>query len=387
MSTLHPAFGSPGVANSLSTQNINATTDWLSFRYQAHSTTPIKKIKVWCTNLTASPGTLGVVLTSNVSGVPNVSGGVPVDIGGGSATLVTVAAASVFSTGAETTLTFTNAYTPTVGELIWVVLYPTTGTWDGSNHITLGSGSSFGLGVFIGDEIVATSVDTGTSFSYVTGGPAVSWLDASDNYLPTVISCVPGASSATATFADSATPDTYGNMFTTPANYSPVLWGVAFGVLNGPSSATNSDYSALLTKNPLSGSSEIGQIDIDVSVWRGAYSGSTLGFLRFPNGPYTLDANTAYAVSIKAAGAGSMNVFRFPFGDDAARLSMFLSRGLSQVTRTGGAGYGGSGDMTQSLLFACNIFPCFSLPDGSAGGGGGPRTHLGPLGVEGVRLF
>jgi len=354
--------------NGLAFATLDATTDMVAFGIVPQSTTAIKKIQVWISaKAHASAGDINVVITTNALGVPVVSGGVPTDAGGGSPTLVTVSRASLTAL-ATYTFTFTNGFTPTAGVRYWVVFYP-TGTWDASNSIAVGTSWS---GAFANSGLEPTTVSADTGSSWVTTPttmmhPSFTLLDASDNCLATISAACVGSASVAAAFTSSSNPDEHGNMFTTPANYSP--W--CFGMLDFPTTGnvTTADFSVYLVRDPLGTPSIIDQVDIDISVWRAAnYNGTQSLIWRWPNGPHTLDANTAYAVTKAATGAGTITVYRTQLASNAARLAAYTLKGITQVARQNG-----TGAYTETNTLVCNLLPVLQFADGAASGGGGSR--------------
>lgn len=364
MSTLSTATLALNAGNNLTTAVLDATTDMVAFGIMPWSTTAIKKIQVWIsTKAHVSSGDINVVITTNALGMPVVSGGVPTDAGGGSPTLVTVSRASL-TAGATYTFTFTNGFTPTADTRYWVVFYP-TGTWDASNSISIGTSFS---GAFTnnGLEPSVVSADTGSSWTTTPttmAHPSFTLLDASDNCLNTFSAVCVGAASASAAFTSSSNPDEYGNMFTTPANYSPAC----YGMLDAPTTGnfTTADFSVYLIRDPLGTPTIVDQVDIDISVMRAAsYNGALNLFWRWPDGPHTLDANTVYAVTKAATGAGTITIYRTQFASNAARLAAYAYKGISQVARQNG-----TGAYTETNTLVCNMVPVLAFADGSASGG------------------
>jgi hypothetical protein len=368
-------FGPTTSQATLTSFTMDSTGDMIAFRWRARSTTAIAKLLVWCTAKTGDPRNIGVVIAADVNGLPSISGGIPVDIGGGSPTLLTVANASVTNAAANT-FTFTNAYTPTADTDYWFCLYATGSggtTWDASNRYQWGQAWG-NLGNFWG-ELIATSTDgAGATWSYsstVSLAP-FSLQDGSSNYLPTIGAACPGATTGGVSYQASSNPDEYGNLVTVPASTTIDLYGVYYHY--SMASATLSDHDIFAYTDPLGTPSLKEQLSVDVSAFFPSTSQARF-VRRFQSGPYTLTAAQVLGVAVRNTGTGNCTVGEMIFNASAARLAADLLAGIYGINREGG-----SGAYTPQTDRIYTVLPLWAFT-GTAGGAGGGAVMGGQGGV------
>jgi hypothetical protein len=344
---------------------MDSTGDMVAWRWRARSTTAIKKLLVWCTAKTGGPRDIGVVIAADVNGVPSISSSIPVDIGGGSPTLVTVANASV-SNAAVATFTFTNAYTPTANTDYWVCLYALgTGgtTWDASNRYQWLQNYSFATG-FSG-ELSASSTDgAGVTWAYGnSAGGAIAAFSVQDNssaYLPTICSFCAGATTGSVAFQASSNPDEYGNTFTIPSSTTVDLYGMTYH--HSLASASLSDHDLFAYTDPLGTPSLKEQLSVDVSAWYPSTT-QTRFLRRLEAGPYSLTAGQVVSVAVRNTGTGNTTIGVMIANAAAALAATDVFNGTSGITRDGGSGaYSAQTDRIYG------VFPLLAFT-GTSGGG------------------
>lgn len=353
-----PTFTQAGIA----TFTLDAVSDMTAWQFEAQSTTAIKKVQFHIDTKTGTPGNLDVYLTADNNGSPNIAGGVPVDIGGGSPTLVSIANGSLAA--GVNTATFTNAYTPTIGTKYWVVLFPGAGGsgWSASHRyiFTMGT-NAFGGGK---GEKAANSTDTGATWSLAgVSIHSFSLQDASDNYLMLINSAVFSSSNAAIGVSDASNPDEYGMIFTNPSNAAVDLHGI--GWFYRLSNATTSDHTVAAYTDPLGTPSLLESITIDVSAYFPAATTNQTFIERWKSGPYTLASGAEVAVSVKATGAGTVTHAQVLFHSNAARMAALMLMDWYGVTRNGG-----SGAFTPVTTAWYSIFPVYSVEAPTPSGGG-----------------
>lgn len=354
---LPPAAGSVAVT----TFTMDATTDFIAFRFLALTTAPIVKAEVFVGTKTGTPGNLECVLTANVAAIPEVSGGVPVDVGGGSPTLVSIAQASI-STASRVTITFTNAFTPTAGTWYWLVLYPGAGGsgWSGSHRYIWRQGVGAG-GVSYGGEATATSTDTGGTFTHGTVIPYASFLTTGDAYLPTLASCCFDAAGTT-DVDDTSNPDERGTAFLVPANTTAMIYGLSF--VNRSESAT-SDFSVSCYSND----TQLATRAIDQSELVNTSGTNLNGSFSFLAGQ-TVAAGATGRVAVKSTNATEfIRHGVYEFGTQARRESARLFRDSWYCHQNGG-----SGGFTDDKTRWYGIEPHVEF-NGSGGSGGAGSTY------------
>lgn len=355
-------FGAPAwTVNSSSQHIMDATTDFCGWQFEAQGTTPIAKLRWFVATKTGTPDNLGVVITADNNGVPNIVASVPVDIGGGSPTLVSLGNASI-TNNAVNTATFTNAFTPTAGTRYWVVLYPLSGGgsgWSASHRYihemasaNLGSGSH---------EFGATSTDSGTNWSILSGIQSFSLLDGSDNYLPTMLAACFGSATFLVSYGVGSNPDEYGNLLTVPMDATLDLHGLHY--LYRITDAVNADHTLFAYTDPLGSPTLLESMAVDVSTFRPTINTNFIFSKRFTSGPYTLTGGTALSLSARCTGTGNLQIGPIVFESQAAREAALLLRDLYGVTREGG-----SGAFTATLDRINQFLPLDEVL-GTAGGG------------------
>ena len=347
-----------GLATTVQTQ-LDSVADMIAWSFEARTTTPIAKLVFRTGTLTGSPGTASIVLSADANCQPTISGGLPVDIGGGSPTLVTH---TTWASATNYTVTFTNAFTPTLGTRYWIVMYASSGTWDASNRIQINRhNNNFGGG---GAHHSGLSTDgAGASWSLSRHVKAYySLLDASNNPLDSDSAGL-STTVATATYSVSSNPDEYGILFTIPANCTAYLHG--FWWLHRINDAVNSDHTLFIYTDPLGTPVLLDSFAVDVSVFSPFTGVSDVPYWRADDGPFTLTGGTVVACSVRATGTGTLQYFRDVYTSQAVKESALLFRDYTLVTREGG-----TGAFTQVLTDVVNIVvPHFELL-GTAGGGG-----------------
>lgn len=348
---------------------MDATTDFVAFRYRALSTSPIIKAEVFINTKTGTPGNLECVLAANADGgKPNISGGVPVDVGGGSPTLVSIAEGSI-STGSRLTITFTNPFTPTAGTWYWLVLYPGSGGsgWSASHRYIIRGVVSSALGNSRGDEVSATSTDTGSTFADLTGIPYYSLLTTGDAYLPTLAACCFDAQT-TEDVDDTSNPDERGVAFTVPANMTATLRGISILMR---SENTSADFAIAAYSND----SQLVSRSVDLSDFRIAPATAGACNLLFTTGQ-DVSAGAIARVAVKSSSASDFlrhNVYEF--GSQARRESALLFRDWWYCHRNGGAG-----SFTDDKTRAYGFVPFVEF---AAAGGGGGASMMRPVSQSG----
>lgn len=328
-----PIYHSVTMPSVTATFPMDATTDFIAYRMLARTTDPIAGAEVWVTTKTGTPGNLECVLAANVAAIPNVSGGVPVDVGGGSPTLASIANGSI-SNNARLTITFTNAFTPTAGTWYWLVLYPGAGGsgWSASHRYffrqTLTDGSGFGSPY--GEERVAISTDTGSAWTVVRGAPQVSWLTTGGVYLPTYSSCC--LDDATSVDVDdTSNPDERGTACAVPANMSCLIHGLNPFLR---SESATSDFAVACYSND----SQLESRAIDYSELESATAANLNAEILFL-ASQTVAAGATARVAVKSTDATQfLRHAIYAFGSQARRESALAFKDWWYCHRNGGAG-------------------------------------------------
>lgn len=349
-------------AESVPTFTMDATTDFVAFRFLPRTTAPITGVEVFVSTKTGTPGNLECVLTGNVTGKPIVSGGVPTDIGGGSPTLVSIANAGI-SNNSRLTITFTNPFTPTAGTWYWVVLYPGAGGsgWSASHrYIFRFAVTIAAVGVMQGDELSASSTDTGANFTTQRGIPYVSWLTTGAAYLPTIASCC-FDSVGTVDVDDTSNPDERGSACTVPANTTASIIGLSslYRI-----EAVTSDF----TIAAYSDNTSLESRAIDTSEFDPVISTNMASFFFLAD--QSVAAGAIARVAIKATNASDF--FRFQaweFGSQARRESAKIFADSWYCNRNGGAG-----SFTDDKTRWYSVVPHVSFV-GTGGGGSGANSR------------
>lgn len=352
-----PNYGSIGV----DTFTMDALTDFVACRFRAQTTAPIIKVEWFCNTKTGTPGNMGVVLAGNTTaGIPNINTGVPVDLGGGSPTLTTVAAAAV-TTNSRITTTLTNPYTPTAGDLFWVVFYPTAATWDGSNNYVHRTGMDF-TGADYGDETHATSTDTGSTWTRdLSGFGHISLLTTGDAYIPTLTNCCFDGQTPT-DFDDADNPDERGCAWTIPASTTAAVYGVNHMIR---ASALTADFNIGLYLGDSSQSSR----SIDTSAIEVSAAAVRLGTLLFDAPPVSISTAGTARVAVKAThGSDTIRVTTLNCGTQARRESCISIRDFWYCHQNGGGGF------TDDLTRVPTLLPIVDHYGSGGGGGGGQRV-------------
>jgi hypothetical protein len=344
-----PAF----TGGAMVTFTMDATTDFLAFRFLAFTTAPITKVEAWISTKTGTPGDMGVVIVAENGPIPNISGGVPVDIGGGSPTLFTVVAAST-TTNSRHTWTFTNAFTPTAGTRYWIVFYPISGgTWDASNRYIFRQ-SFQGVGADLGDEVSASSTNTGTAFTRGGHCSHFSLLTTGDAYLPMGSSCCLD-NSATVDWDDADNPDERGTAWTLPASTGAIVRGIK-------SMLRVSALTATFSIDAYVGDTSQGSRTIGTELADG--TGNTIARLHFATA-FTLTTAGTLRVAIKATHASdTIRQAVLEFGSQARRESCQDFKDIWYCHRNGGAGA-----FTDDKTRLYTILPVVEFY-GTGGGGG-----------------
>lgn len=338
---------------------MDALTDFVALRFFLRTTAPVLKVEWFCNTKSGTPGNMGVVLVDDIEGVPEIDTGVPVDIGGGSPTLVTLAAADVTG-GARHTATLTNGYTPTAGDYIWVVLYPIDGTWDGSNRYSIRVRFT-GVGNDYGHESKATSTNTGTSWTRdLQGCGYCSLLTTGDAYIQTFANCCLDGETNT-DFDDADNPDERGVAWTIPAS-------TVADVSGGHNYLRPSALTADFNLGCYLGDSSQASLAINTSKVEVAAGADKLATLLFLS-DIQLTAGTG-RVAVKATHAS--DTIRFStlnFGTQARRESCLAFRDYWYCTQNAGGGF------TDDLTRIPSILPIVEHY-GSGGGGAGEPANL-----------
>jgi len=346
---------------------IDATTDFWAARRMMLSTSPIIKVEWFCDSKTGTPGNLEIVLCADAEGIPNVSGGVPVDIGGGSPTLVSLAAASVTS-GARHTTTFTNPYTPAAGEYVWVVFYPGAGgSGFSASHRYIFRQAFVGFGTIYGDEQSAISTNTGTAWTRSTSVPYISLLTTADAYLPASYSICPDNVSQV-TWDDADTPDERGTAWTVPANCTGKVYG-AHHMMRLAALTSDFDFSAYLDTTQLATRA------VDASKLEVAVSGR-MNTLLFNAPPVNISSAGTGRVTFRATHAtDGIREAIISCGSQSRRESCFLFKDYWYTHRNGG-----SGSFTDDLTTVWGALPIVEHNPS----GGGSETFTGAVINRGI---
>lgn len=350
-------------AFSVATFTMDATTDFVAFRRRMLSTSPIIKFEAFIDIKTGTPGNLECVLVADNDGVPNISGGVPVDIGGGSPTLVSIANGSI-SSAARLTGTFTNAYTPTAGDYVWLVFYPGSGGsgWSASHRYIFRTNFQ-GIGADYGDENFSTSTDTGSTWTRGnTGCPWISLLTTADAYLPSFVSACPDGITNT-DFDDADNPDERGCAWTIPSDTTAKVYGMHSYLRV---SALTADFNIGCYLDNSSQSSR----SIDASKLEVTAANNRLGTMSFDSPPITISSTGTARVALKATHAS--DTIRFStvnFGTQARRESAFLFRDYWYCNQNAAGGF------TDDLTRLPSVLPIVEHYGSGGGGGAGPATH------------
>lgn len=322
---------------------LDSVGDMAAWSFEARVATAIAKVMFRTGTLTGAPGTASLVLCADNNGVPNISGGIPVDIGGGSPTLVTHTSWASTTTYTDT---LTNAYTPTVDTKYWVVLYASAGTWDASNRVQINrhDTSSGNLGA---NHSGLSTDGAGASWTITRSiHGMISLLDASNNVLANDSLAISAAATTAPTTASN--PDEYGVLFTVPANCTAYLHG--FWWLHRINDATNSDHTLFMYTDPLGSPVLLDSKAIDVSVYSPFTGVNDVYYWRADGGPFTLTAGTVVSCSVQATGTGTLTFINHTFDSQAVRESSFLFRDFYLVTRNNG-----SGVFTAQVAQLCNL--------------------------------
>lgn len=344
-------------------QFLDSVGDMVAFSFEARVATAIAKVVFRTATLAGTPGTASVVLCADNNGVPNISGGIPVDIGGGSPTLVTHTSWAGSTTYTDT---LTNAYTPTVDTKYWIVIYASAGTWDASNRVQiLRYDNSCGI---TGANHNAISTDGAGAVWTVTRSVhnMVHLLTSSDAVLASDSMGICTNLTATS-FTVSSNPDEYGLVFTVPDNCVAYLHGMWW--LHRIADATNSDHTLFLYTDPLGTPVLLDSKTIDVSVFSPFINTNDVYYWRADGGPFTLRAGTVVACSVRATGTGTLTAMNNTFTSQAVREGALLFRDYSLVSRDGG-----SGAFTQQLAQSTNIVVPHLELLGNITGGAALRT-------------
>ena len=359
MTLFIPQIGASDPGPTTSSYLINAANAHIAWRFRADAATEITDVWVrWGSN-NGSPGDCEIVLESDASGVPDGS-----DVGGGSPTLLQ------FTPTASSTdkQTFTNGYTPAVGEYLWVVLRPKAAeTFDGSNFRRV-TYSHESYGFTIGHAQGKTSSDGGSTwsvpFSTIAG---CSLLYTGGAMLPTeYLGVITSANFET--WDDGDSPDERGVAWVVPAGVTCKVHGV--GMHYRPASAL-----ATFTLEVFEGTSSKFSLILDPEVIASRYATNLALSLWFEEGPYSLAAGTTGRITMRATHASA--TIRLPtltFEDQATRESC---RGFSQFYKT--SRDGGSGAFSDDLITWPQMFPWLEF-EAAGNGGGGLLVHPGMSG-------
>lgn len=366
MSILQGIPAALGTGWNSTSATLDATTDQIAFRFRARTTAPIVKVEILPTVETGAPGNFGVVLCANTAAaIPTISGGVPTDIGGGSPTLVTVAANGI-TVNTPYVATLTNPYTPTAGQDLWLVVYPIDGTWDGSNLLTLRI-RYLVAGASTGDEMSSVSADTGSTWTTSAIGDDIkcfSLLTTGDAYIPLTSSvCAVSVTGPTA-FDDADTPDERGCAWDVPASTSHSIYG-AYSLQT--TSSTTSDF----TLAAYEGTTQLGTRTVDVSALAAAAQSLRAAALNFDAASYTAAAGTVGRITRRpTSGTETISSYTLNCGTQARRESCLMLAGTWYCYRDGG-----SGAFTDEKDKWTPIVPILGAA-GTAGGSTNPFTSL-----------
>lgn len=345
---------------------MNDLNDMIAWRIRVRDTSPIIKAEFFITTKTGTPGNLGLVLCADNEGAPNISGGVPVDIGGGSATLKLVAAGSVTaSTTAPQTVQFTNSYTPTAGEYVWLVAYPAAATYDGSNSYTFRE-FLYLPGLLYGDERTGQSANAGTSWTVAGRMPVVSFLTTADAFI--VTQAAAAGSAGTYTYDSADNPDEHGVAMSLPAGTGAKVHGVGVGVTY---SSTNADADLkCYLDNTQQGSTR----SVNTGNMRGAAVGMATDPIILPSPPILVTSAGTLRVALRGThGTATLAIPYIDFGSQARRESALAFRDIWHCHANDG------GSFTDVMDEALAMIPLAEFYDLGGGGnqfpqlvGGGP---------------
>ena len=334
------AMATPGTGNSLL---LNDSARKVAVIFQATNTEPITEIFVPHTSTTGtSPTYLASLQSINTSGQP--SGTV---LGGGSPASVTFSPTSLgYAATRGYWVTLANAYTPTRGEFLAVVIEYSSGTVNGSNFSSIRyyfSGPDFGM---------PHAVDYQASWTKRSGQPALAYKTATRVY---------GFPCKT-TISQSYTSTTeYGLKFTIPSGWFGTykLAGVEF-MCTLPAAST---YSAKLYDG---GGASDTTVLASLTGADGDFSGSGNRPHRFLFADATLPTLTAgstYRISLAAGGAVSTTLYLPEFESNADMSGMPLGINSYLTTRSGGNWT----DTDTRILYGALVFSEITGSSGSTG--------------------
>lgn len=345
-------------AGSFSGLAINGANDKVAFVFQALSSVCPDALLFYVSAYT-SGGTIDCTIeTIDTSGFP-------------SGTLVTgsgTATRSVTATGVQesgTGMAGTASLTP--GERYALVLTAATG-FAGTFTIAHSVGTT-GLGGLP----YALTKDSAGAWAKASGSTTGYLLSAKDNsgavmYLSGFVgACAPGYVG----FSNATNPDERGNRFVLPF---PAEIGGCLVIQNGGSAPAAADaHTVKLLSNVSNGSTPVEERAL---VMAGYDQTSSAGKVYRFDSPFTVSANVAYGLTIKADSTDSMSLMRWDFPANA-NLASFLGIDFHEINRNN------AGTVTMTSTEQARVYGVFplitALDDGAGGGGGG--------GVIGSRIF
>lgn len=201
-------------AHSFTNFTLNASTDQLEFYFQAETANPITQGFVRMGTLAGTTPTYRLSV-QGIDASGNADGTIK---GGGSPVSKTFSPSGLgWSNNTGHWLTFDNAYTPSVGEFLVLVIDYSSGTIDGSNNAPFTATISTPTNRFP----YATQNDAGVRTDVSTGSPCYGYATASKYY------GYPAQTANTRTFnSTTGTFDEWGAKFTSPAE-----WGATYQIL------------------------------------------------------------------------------------------------------------------------------------------------------------
>lgn len=344
-------FGPNAISTNLGSaanQQFNAASDGLAIVFRATATTMIDLISFFVPTVTTA-GTAG-----NVEGSVQTVGtdGLP------TGTIVTNSATgtvAVSTTGVKTVSGIAGTAALVVGTLYALVLQAGAG-WDRDLLIRRHTGASISSALpFQATKDGAAAWVQSTNIGAV--GLNIGVANSGGTYLN-----IPGLVGATSALAlqsvtDATNPDERGNRFSYPVPRTII--GVILHLSGGAPPATDDDFRVALFTDHTGGSPTMAA---STTVDGSEVAGTGPMFIPF-DAAVDIAANTAFALAVKATGAGTWQITRWTWGANG-ELAGFAGINTYATTRNAD-----SGAFTDDNVQAYSIFPVFSKADDGAGSG------------------
>lgn len=267
------------------------------------------------------------------------------DLGGGSPTLTTFTPVA----GSQD-ITLTNAYTPTLGDDVAIVVEYSSGTIGASNHAVL----NIRIGTNTAQNPGILSFN-GTSWTGTSGQQTPTSAIHSDGSLPLYMGTITAISSID--FNNASTTKEYGIHFIPDVNYSinNLLVQTAGNAGNGKLTIYDGSNTVL------TGSDNVTTTQTD-------YNGSpTEGWCIVPITSLTLSAGSDYYLAYSPTSASNIRVRKITFADQAGKEAIFGSANFVQRNTIG------SGAWTEDAASFCEM----SLFSNGLSGSGGGSSYTG----------